>query len=52
MLLRAAKTPGAYLSSFHCFVLANALRRPLVVYADRYLRGVDGNKYAPSDMLG
>ncbi|CAM9814533.1 unnamed protein product [Discosporangium mesarthrocarpum] len=51
-LMEDARTPGAYLSAFHVFVLANALRRPLIVYADRYLRGADGTQYAPSDMIG
>ncbi|CAM9242417.1 unnamed protein product [Pylaiella littoralis] len=52
MLVEAAKTPSAYLSSFHAFVLANALRRPILVYGDRFVRGKDGEPYAPSDVRG
>eukprot|EP00903_Cladosiphon_okamuranus_P006860 g6681.t1 len=52
MLVDAAKTPSAYLSSFHAFVLANALRRPILVYGDRFVRGKDGEPYAPSDVRG
>ncbi|CAN0563972.1 unnamed protein product, partial [Ectocarpus sp. 12 AP-2014] len=32
MLMEAVKTPSAHLSSFHVFVLAHVLRRPIVVY--------------------
>ncbi|CAM9998177.1 unnamed protein product [Ectocarpus sp. 4 AP-2014] len=52
MLVQAAKTPSAYLSSFHAFVLANALRRPILVYGDRFVRGRNGEPYAPSDVRG
>ncbi|CAM9281329.1 unnamed protein product [Scytosiphon promiscuus] len=52
MLVEAANTPSAYLSSFHAFVLANALRRPILVYGDRFVRGRDGEPYAPSDVRG
>lgn len=52
MLVQAANTPAAYLSSFHAFVLANALRRPILVYGDRFVRGKDGEPYAPSDVRG
>eukprot|EP00752_Nemacystus_decipiens_P008745 g7806.t1 len=52
MLVDAANTPSAYLSSFHAFVLANALRRPILVYGDRFVRGKDGEPYAPSDVRG
>ncbi|CAM9659563.1 unnamed protein product, partial [Sphacelaria rigidula] len=52
MLVQAAKTRTAYLSAFHTFVLANVLRRPIVVYGDRFVRGKDGEPYAPSDVRG
>lgn len=52
MLVQAANTRSAYLSSFHAFVLANALRRPILVYGDRFVRGRDGEPYAPSDVRG
>ncbi|CAB1096732.1 unnamed protein product [Ectocarpus sp. CCAP 1310/34] len=52
MLVQAAKTPSAYLSSFHAFVLANVLRRPILVYGDRFVRGRNGEPYAPSDVRG
>ena len=36
----------------HIFVLANVLRRPIVVYADDCLRDVDGSKIAPQNFAG
>ena len=51
-LAEAAKGLSTYLSSFHAFVLANVLGRPIVVLADEFIRGRDGEAYAPSDMRG
>lgn len=53
MLMEAVKTPSAHLSSFHVFVLAHALRRPIVVYGEKYVYGANnGEAYVPSDMPG
>ncbi|CAM9859053.1 unnamed protein product, partial [Ascophyllum nodosum] len=43
---------STYLSSFHAFVLANVLGRPIVILADEFIRGRDGEAYAPCDMRG
>ncbi|CAN0254040.1 unnamed protein product [Ascophyllum nodosum] len=51
-LAEAAKGLSTYLSSFHAFVLANVLGRPIVILADEFIRGWDGEAYAPSDMRG
>eukprot|EP00727_Mastigamoeba_balamuthi_P005546 m51a1_g1610 putative deubiquitinating protein vcip135 (561) ;mRNA; r:197952-200076 len=32
-IVRAAETPGQYLEFLHCFALANAIRRPILVFA-------------------
>ena len=37
MVVRAASTPSAFLEAFHVFILANALRRPILVYADFFV---------------
>jgi hypothetical protein len=41
-----------YLSRFHVFILANILRRPVIVLADSYLRGADGSAFSPLQMRG
>jgi hypothetical protein len=34
------------------FILAHILRRPIIVYADKYVRGSGGEIYAPQSMGG
>lgn len=41
-----------YLFRFHVFVLANILRRPIVVIADSFLRAANGEPFAPLPMRG
>lgn len=41
-----------YLSRFHVFILANILRRPIIVLADPYVRGPDGSIFSPLPMRG
>ncbi|CAB1121499.1 unnamed protein product [Ectocarpus sp. CCAP 1310/34] len=53
MVMEAVKTPSAHLSSFHVFVLAHVLRRPIVVYGKNHVYGANNSEaFVPSDMPG
>lgn len=41
-----------YLPRFSIFLLAHILRRPIIVYADKFVRSNNGEPYAPLDLLG
>ena len=47
-----AKTPSEYLDAFHVFVLANILRRPILVFAGRLVRSKNGDAVGFCDIGG
>lgn len=51
-MVQAAKTPSVYLSGFHVFMLANAFRRPILVYSDPLVRGSSGDAVGICDIGG
>ncbi len=52
MVVQAAKTPSQYLNGFHVFVLANLVRRPILVFASRVVRGMSGDAIDCCDVGG
>jgi len=44
--------PYDFLEQFHVFVLANILRRPIVIVGEPYLRSVTGDCIEPNDFVG
>tara|TARA_B110000971_G_scaffold219436_1_gene260556 strand:- start:172 stop:1344 length:1173 start_codon:yes stop_codon:yes gene_type:complete len=50
--LRIASQDKEYLGSFHILALSHALRRPIIVYSDKFVRGRDSSALAMCDMGG
>lgn len=44
--------PYDFLEQFHVFVLANILRRPIVIVGEPYLRSMTGDSIEPNDFVG
>mmetsp|Transcript_12366 Transcript_12366/g.15972 ORF Transcript_12366/g.15972 Transcript_12366/m.15972 type:complete len:241 (+) Transcript_12366:53-775(+) len=51
-LVNAAVMSGEFLSSFHIYLLAHVIRRPIIVYGDSYIRDKSGDRYAPNSLRG
>jgi len=41
-----------YLGSFHIFALAHVVRRPIIVYSDKYIRGSNNSQLSFNDIGG
>lgn len=44
--------PFEFLEHFHVFVLANVLRRPIIIVGEPYLRSITGDSIEPNDVVG
>jgi len=51
-VVATALSPENFLGAFHIYMLAHILKRPIIVYADAFIRGPKGERASPNTLRG